>query len=350
MSLLYELKSNMTSGLRIARANVSTDYKLPLSVYLSLTDRCPNNCSYCNYRMLEDTSDGMSTGDILRLVDEMALAGTRRFQLTGGEPMLRNDIDKIIGRAKEKGLFVGVSTSGYKMPQRVGKLKGIDIVFLSLDGDEETHDRLRGKGTYSMVMEAISVLKQEGIRFWTTTVITNQNVRSIDHILGLAKKEGFYSNYVFLLHEDEVTNNIPNVERVKDLMLTDEEIRETASYLLEKKKKGDPVGSTAPYLEFLRDWDEFPAVYSQKSYGKVKCWAGRLSCHINSWGLLYACGPAMGMVEGQDVKKLGLEEAFRRSRRVPSCNSCIHACWLESNLIFSLNVSSIVSWLKALGS
>lgn len=63
MSLLYELRSNTTSGLRIARANVSTDYKLPLSVYLSLTDRCPSNCNYCNYSVLEDTSDGMSTED-----------------------------------------------------------------------------------------------------------------------------------------------------------------------------------------------------------------------------------------------------------------------------------------------
>jgi MoaA/NifB/PqqE/SkfB family radical SAM enzyme len=298
--------------------------------------------------MLDRDEKEMSTEEILHIIDEMHQLLTKRFQLTGGEPMVRNDIGKIINRAKSHGMFVGISTSGHLVPQRVNELLNADIVFLSLDGEEEIHNSLRGSGTYQMVMDAMSALRSKGIRFWTTTVITKKNAHSIDYILRLAKEKGFWSNYVFLYHEDAATNNIPSSARLEGLMLTDNELRAIASHLLERKRNGDPVGSSAEYFEFLLNWEDYSKIYSSKGYKNIKCWAGRLSCHINARGQLYTCGPAMGITEGTDVRQLGLEEAFRRARPIPSCNSCIHACWLEANIMFSLNIGAMWNWFKVL--
>lgn len=342
------IRGEVLTGLRILRANFTTDYKVPLSVYLSLADRCPNACRYCNYYMLEDNVRELTTEEIIHLLKEMDHLGTRRLQLTGGEPMVRKDIGRIISFARDRGIFTGVSTSGLLVPEKIDELKGVNVLFLSLDGEEETHDFLRGEGSFQTVMKAMDALKSRGMKFWTTTVITKKNILSIDYILELAKKRGFLSNYVLLYHEDHAINNLPPSDRVKDLMLSNKEIREVVLNLLERKKRGEPVGSSTPYLEFLLHWEDYSLIYSTKRYKGVRCWAGRLSCHINTEGLLYACGPAMGIAEGQDVKILGLEEAFRRAKSVPSCNSCIHGCWLESNLLFSLNASSIWNWFHAL--
>lgn len=342
------IKGEVLAGLHVVRANFTADYKIPLSVYLSLTDRCPNACRYCNYYVLENNAKELTTEQILHLIEEMDHLGTKRLQFTGGEPMIRKDIGQIISYARGRGIFTGISSSGLLVPEKVDELEDANILFLSLDGEEETHDFLRGKGSFQNLMNAMEALKSKGIKFWTTTVVTKRNVQSIDYILQLAKKKGFFSNYVFLYHEDSAINNIPPSDRVKDLMLSSEEIGKVVLNLLEKKRKGEPIGSSTPYLEFLLHWDDYSLMYSPKRYKEVRCWAGRLSCHINAEGLLYACGPAMGIAEGQDVTVLGLKEAFRRAKLVPSCNSCIHACWLESNLLFSLNASSIWNWLLAL--
>lgn len=342
------LAEKLGSGAQILRANLQDSYRAPFSVYLSLTDRCPNRCKYCNYYNLDDEDKELKTPQILRLIDEMSSLHTRRFQLTGGEPMVRNDIGKIINYARSRGLFVGVSTSGLLIPKKINELKNVNIVFLSLDGDEKAHDSLRGEGTYRMVMEAMDTLKANNIKFFTTTVLTRENRDSIDHILRMAREKGFWSNYVFLYHEDDAINNMPSSEKLEELMLTDKEVRETAAYLLDRKSGGEPVGSSAEYLNFLINWKDFSKTYSPQKVKNIKCWAGRLSCHINAKGKLYGCGVAMGMVEGQDVTELGLQEAFIRSSRVPDCNSCIQACWLESNIIYSLNMGAIWNWLRAL--
>ncbi len=124
-----------SSGMQVLRANLQHRYRIPLSVYLSLTDRCPNRCTYCNYYNLKDDEPELKTSQILHLIDEMGPLLTRRLHFTGGEPLIRNDIGEVINHAKARGLFVGVSASGLLIPKKVGELKNVDIIFLSLDGD-----------------------------------------------------------------------------------------------------------------------------------------------------------------------------------------------------------------------
>ena len=71
--------------------------RIPLSVYLNLTYRCPNHCVYCNYPNFNARKDKeLSTRRILKLIDEMAEAGCRKLHLTGGEPLIREDLGEII--------------------------------------------------------------------------------------------------------------------------------------------------------------------------------------------------------------------------------------------------------------
>lgn len=68
--------------------------RTPLSVHFSLTNRCPLKCSYCGF--FKRYREELNTQEVIRIIDQLAEAGNTRLHITGGEPMLRNDIGEII--------------------------------------------------------------------------------------------------------------------------------------------------------------------------------------------------------------------------------------------------------------
>lgn len=345
-----KIKQIIPSSLKVLKANFFKDYSAPLGVYIALTERCPNRCAYCNYEALRMKKDyELSTEDVLNIITQLKQAGTEKLHLSGGEPLVRDDMGKIIDYAKSKGMFVGISSSGAFIPEKIDILRNIDVILLSLDGEEPIHDGLRGKGSFKNVMNAIRELKNNKITFWTNTVLTKENLSSIDFILDLAEKNNTYANFILLqYHSPDYENNLPTFDVIKDLIPERQDLQAVLKYLLLKKSQGKRVGSTKEYLEFLLNWEDYNILYSAKTYDHIKCWAGRLFCHIDSQGLLYACGLNMGRIPGVDIRSLGIKKAMKLASKFPDCNSCSVSCNLENNLIFSLNFSAIFNWLNKL--
>lgn len=338
------LKDKIKFGTEIVKARLKDGYRVALSVYFFITYRCPLTCRYCNIINNAEEREELSTDKILNLIDGMANSGVKKLHLTGGEPMVRDDIGEIINRAKEKGMFVGLSSSGYFIPEKVEALKDIDIVFLSFDGEEEIHDYARGKGSYQKLMEAMSVLKSRKIKFWTTTVINKTNRNSIDFILRVAKEKEFIANFQILhsrdadyrscfLSEDDTVNFLMNSEEVKRIVF----------YLIEKKKQGEMIGTSLGYLNHLLNWDDYRIMYKKDS--RMRCWAGRLYCYLEPDGMLYPCATLLEQVAGQDAIRTGFKEAFNRLGDIP-CQGCLSGCQTEQNLIFSLHLSTIMNWMR----
>ncbi len=344
------LKPLVTGGIKVLGANLLSRYKVPLGVYIALTEKCPNNCVYCNYEVLRRKKRyEITTDDVFNIIGQLKQAGTEKLHLSGGEPLVREDLGRIIDYAKSKGMFVGISCSGAYIPERVRMLKNVDVVLLSLDGEEQIHDELRGKGSFRNAMSAIKVLRENRITFWINTVLTRKNLSSLDFILELAEKNNTYANFILLqFHGPEYENNLPTFETIKDLVPEREALQKVIKYILFKKEQGKKVGSTRAYLNFLLEWEDYNMLYSSKSHNGIKCWAGRLFYHIDSEGLLYACGLNMGKTRGADIKSLGLKRAMALVEKLPECNSCSVSCNLENNLIFSLNLGSVFNWLEKL--
>jgi MoaA/NifB/PqqE/SkfB family radical SAM enzyme len=101
----------------------------------------------------------LHTADVFRIVDQLADMGTQRIGLSGGEPLLRDDIGEIIRHIKGKGIECGLSSNGILVPERLLEIRGVDSICLSLDGDKHVHEDLRGKGTYQKVMRAVQCVK-----------------------------------------------------------------------------------------------------------------------------------------------------------------------------------------------
>lgn len=327
---------------QITRMHLLRSCRVPLSVYLVLTYRCNNSCVYCRAQNIPQK--GEWTLDSLKTVLlDMQACGVRRLHLTGGEPMLREDIGKIISYAKELGFFVGMSTNGFEIASRVKELKGIDVVFLSYDGPPQIHARLRGERNAQDVIAALYALKAAGIRVWTSTTLTRWNTEFIDDIVNFAKRENILANFNRLEYFSEAPGYLhPHIDEIRELVLSPQERKDVFRKLIKLKLSGSPVGSSLGYLKNALDWPDDHRVTDAKPSKRYQCWAGRAFGHLEVDGNLHACGwGALRREAGVNVLEKGFAQAWDKLVPLAGCSSCSHACGVENNLLFSLDIPTV---------
>jgi cyclic pyranopterin phosphate synthase len=129
---------------------------------ISITDRCNERCLYCmpeGYKGWERTRDHLTANEIVRIVRVATELGFRKFRLTGGEPLVREDIlDIARGMNKIPGVeAVGLSTNGIKLAPLAKPLRdaGVRAVNVSLDAlDPQIYKQVTG-GNVNSVIEGI---------------------------------------------------------------------------------------------------------------------------------------------------------------------------------------------------
>jgi MoaA/NifB/PqqE/SkfB family radical SAM enzyme len=302
--------------------------KVPFSVNMVLTYRCTQNCLYCGCSRIR--SREMSTDEILRLIGEMADAGTRRLGFTGGEPLLREDIEKIIRAASQRGITTTLCSNGMLVPEKIGELKGLDFLILSLDGPPEIHDGQRGAGTYEKVIAAVRAAVSEGIKVWVVCVLTRSNVEHVDFLLGKAEEEGFE---IFF---NPVSEYGLAAEGAGRLVPERDDYRRAINKILERKTGAFPViNSPSAIRSFLH-----PGKTS------VACRAGSFFCAVSPDGKVYPCYPFLEETESFDALEMGFKEAFEKVGK-PQCAQCRCGSHLELNFLSDLNAGAIFSMAKS---
>lgn len=159
-----------------------------LEVDLHLTNRCNLTCAHCSV----DSGPGrtewseMTLEDWLRIVDQIADLGCRRVDLTGGEPILFDGVERIIERATARGLAVEIQTNGWLASnQRLERLRraGLETLVVSIDGNRPLHDRVRGRsGSHDAAHRAIRNAVRAGLRVRVTRVVIDE--RGCDEDIG----------------------------------------------------------------------------------------------------------------------------------------------------------------------
>ncbi len=329
------LRNNVAMGMGALKANLF-GVKTSLSVMLSVTNFCNSKCAYCDIPSRKQRE--MTTEEILGLIDEINAAGVQKLSLWGGEPLLRKDIGHIIGRAKEKGFYVNCDSNGYLVPQKFDEIKGLDFLILSFDGEKTHHDQNREPGSFDRFIRAVEHVNSR-IPVWTLTVLTKHNINSVDFIVEKAKKYGFKTMFQVPYHPQGISS-------LMDVRAAAEEYKKVFNYLIKLKDAGAPIISSKRYLKAVASWPFFPETTSgEKVSGGPKCWAGKLFCNIDTNGDMYPCSPMIGHVQPRSVLATGFREAFRMLEDLP-CRSCLSACCLESNFVFSFDRLTIKEWLK----
>jgi len=156
-------------------------------IQLHLTERCNLRCSHC-YQTGRHT-DEMSFSEIKSIIHEVsgtlkiwkesyAIDYAPSFNVTGGEPFLRNDLPDILRELKDAGFAVYLLTNGILINKNQAATLshiGVNGVQVSIEGPEGIHEVIRGKGSYAGSMKGVRHLLDEGLQVTLNVTLSSVN-------------------------------------------------------------------------------------------------------------------------------------------------------------------------------
>lgn len=173
-------------------------------VFWELTKSCNLKCIHCRAEADEVLRQELSTGEILKTIDDIADFAKPILVLTGGEPLYRADIFEIARHAASKDLRVALATNGTLIDNATAKKihdSRIARVSISIDGpDAATHDDFRGiEGCFEEALRGAKSLAEAEVDFQFNTTVTKRNVKKFEEVLLLSRKLGAKALHVFML-------------------------------------------------------------------------------------------------------------------------------------------------------
>ncbi|MEO8418918.1 MAG: pyrroloquinoline quinone biosynthesis protein PqqE [Methylophilaceae bacterium] len=201
----------------------------PMWLVLELTYRCPLKCVWCNNPLNFDqyADKELSTSEWKRVLREGRELGALQLGFSGGEPMLRDDIEELVEEAERLGYYTNLITSGVGLtPERLSALKkaGLKQIQLSIQSAERAlTDRLVGARAHDLKLEVAKRIKAEGFPMVLNVPVFRQNIDQVEEILAMAAEIGVdylefaniqYYNWA-LLNRDELLPTREQLERAE---------------------------------------------------------------------------------------------------------------------------------------
>ncbi len=200
----------------------------PRMIAWEVTRRCNLNCIHCRASADNKIPEGeLSTREALDFLDHLAGWAKPVIILTGGEPLLREDVFELAAQGTALGLRMVMAPNGTLVTAEAAKRmkdSGIKRVSISLDGAaRETHDQFRQvDGAFQGALRGIEELRRAGVEFQVNTTITRKNLSEIPALLDFSVHLGAAAHHFFLLvptgrGKDLVDQSIDAVEYEKVL-------------------------------------------------------------------------------------------------------------------------------------
>ncbi len=210
---------------------------IPRLIAWELTGSCNLKCVHCRASAVEERDPNeLTTQEITDTIDNIATFASPILILTGGEPLVREDVYEIAKYATEKGFRVVVGTNATLItPDVARKLldSGIKRISVSIDASTpEAHDKFRGvPGAFEDSIKGAKIAQGAGLAFQVNTTVTKRNVDDLQEIHDLAIKLGAAAHHVFLL--------VPTGrgEDLKDEEISPEEYENVLNWMYDMQKK-----------------------------------------------------------------------------------------------------------------
>ena len=168
--------------------------RIPFQVYYAVTGKCPCDCNHCSYAKRPDHE--LSSRESLQFIDEVKELGCSLIGFTGGEPLLREDLESMIASCKPE-LSTILFTTGHGLTlDRAQALKqaGLDWFTVGFESaNEQQHDAVRKfPGSFQKAVRAIHVASEAGLYTAISTVASKRKVNDgeIDRLYEFAKQHG----------------------------------------------------------------------------------------------------------------------------------------------------------------
>jgi PqqA peptide cyclase len=167
----------------------------PYTLVAELTYRCPLRCVYCSNPLDYDRHrDELDTETWVRVLGEAEELGVVQLNLTGGEPLVRDDLEVIVERARRLDLYTNLITSGVPLKrERLVRLRelGLDNVQISIQDTEAARaERIAGHPSFERKLAVAQWVKELGFPLTLNTVLHRENLDHIEAVIALAERLG----------------------------------------------------------------------------------------------------------------------------------------------------------------
>ena len=250
------------------------------SVGIEITNRCNLSCRHCFNLSGEGAVRELSLADLLNLFDQTRDMGNTHIRISGGEPTLHPDFAAIVAAANQRGLGVSINTHG-QFPARTRKQIAdlpIDLFVISLEGQRNANDFIRGKGVFDQAVDTAVWLRDLGRSVTLGVHLRRSNVQDVAGLIALAAELGV----------DIKFSPLRPIGRAREY-LSDEILSPLDFYkavqTITRSRSDYPALRISTDFDILQPIESFPP----PSPARASCPAGRSRLNVNYDGYVYPC-------------------------------------------------------------
>lgn len=215
---------------------------------IRLTRACNLSCRHCSVAAGKKAENELTTGEVKSIIDELSDMGALYVVFTGGEPLAHPNILNLVDYAASKGLRVSIDTNGALLSKEKAKaLKkaGVSTIQVSIDGTKQTHDSIRGGGSFEGAVSGIENSLKEEIYTTINFTVSRLNQNDLGKVIELAKNLGVSALTM------ERFAPAGRGAGLKDMLQSPEEFRQSLEVLF--SADGIRVNSTDPLAVFVKN-------------------------------------------------------------------------------------------------
>ena len=326
----------------------------PLSVQILVTKFCDMTCNMCFTYPIDSKEKFKNTIEpsfeqLKYLIEESCKIGAQVIIPFGGEPLIRKDIGKIVDEIKSRNKYCILYTNATYLRDRIDEIRAVDQLVISIDGDEPTHDLIRGKGSYKKCIDGIELALEKGFVLRLHTVLTKDTLNTLPHMTSLSRKYDVMINYGF-------TDATASTKSIKDQFVPSrKEVVKFIQELLEAKLSGIKIATPASVMkELIRVMEVWPIEghtltkdeAKKFKYLRIpKCGLFTSNIYIDSDGRAYPCLPLWGQEgHGPNVYDVGLQKAWDHYNNL-KCHQCASVFTIEKGLFYNFHIRHIFQFL-----
>ena len=291
----------------------------PLWLLAEVTYRCPLHCAFCYNPTDYDkyTQNELTTEQWLKVLRDARKLGALQLGISGGEPLLRDDIEEIVREAHKLGYYSNLITSGVGLTEkRISEFKegGLDHIQLSMhDITEEINNFITNTKTFELKKKVAAMIKNHGYPMVLNVVIHRYNIGHIKEILEMAEALG--ADYVELANTQYYGWSLINRSQ---LMPTKEQIDHAEAVTNEFRQK---VGNK------MKVYFVVPDYFADRPKKCMNGW-GEVFMIVTAEGTVLPCHSARVLpgLTFPDVREHGLEWAWYES---PAFNKYRGDSWMK---------------------
>lgn len=282
----------------------------PRQAVWEMTLRCNMKCLHCGSRAGSARNDELTLEECKKIANQLIDMGLEQITLIGGE-IFTLDFWHIIARQfVDNGVDTNIITNAYLLGDkqlRQIEESGIDMVGISIDGTEETHNHIRGKNdSFEKAIRALDILKDKGYQTSVVTTVMNLNIDQLEDLYNILLKHRVDAWQIQLatpMGNASDNNLLIEPNRVKDII----------DFIIKKRREnkmvvvpGDDVGYHGETEEELRG-------YPGEKYLFNGCGAGLFVVGIDSVGNVRGCESLNDerFIEG-NLREESLEEIWNK--------------------------------------